>query len=281
MAGNYPDAPGHRMAWDADGSVAMWRLTWITTQTDMPLADRQQLQGEYDGDHLPWPNGVGNNFYVTTIFPELREVDGVFFAKFGNIALLACYTSVDTTNGVDGAWVLAISNVAEYSSTPLYYRTGITDLALSNIKAIRQNVNPQTNSSVSLSTQHIYGTFSAGETPDRIIFLDSEDADAPFTKVLDFGDIPRGVVTLRQIKLKNNSSTKTINTIQITAEDLYLNAGNWYTFGDDGITYVADFAVGNLGPGSTQLIYIERDIPVGESMGLQTGRIKVSHASVT
>ena len=139
----------------------------------------------------------------------------------------------------------------------------------------------QVGQDAAFATMHFYGVISPGETPDRILFLDTENADAEFTKVLDFGDIPRGQTTTRTFKIKNNSSSKTINTIQVTAEDLYLNAGNWYTFGDDGISYQATFAVGNLGPGSTKLLYLKQIIPGAETLGLHTGRIKASHASVT
>ena len=67
----------------------------------------------------------------------------------------------------------------------------------------------------------------------------------------------------------------------MTAVALYLNAATWYEFGDDGVAYQGTFAVGNLGPGATQLMYLKQAIPDAESLGLHTGRIEVSHASVT
>ncbi len=280
MAGLFNDAPSTRMAYDIDGTVghevnAGGGVVMEATPTYLANANAEnESEWTLDGNFVRW---------VTLIFPELRELDGLFCA----VDEAATYpttveTSADTTNGVDGSWTTQIADLANFLVTYSNFRDNITSMAVPTEKAIRVKFGATSNDQ-GVRGYHVYGGISPGETPDRILFLDtlSDPVDEVFTKVLDFGDVPRGQTTTRTFKIKNNSSGLTINTIQVTAEDLYLNAGDWYEFGDDGISYQATFAVGNLGPGATKLLYLKQIIPDGETLGLHTGRIKVSHASLS
>ncbi len=269
------------MAWDDDGTVGLWKRDNFAA-TDLNDSQRAALNDESGNNIAITTNGALG--YVEQIFPELREFDGYFIVRTsgGDGGFSTLDSSADTTNGIDGTWTQRTADVADGTSTDPEYRTSITSHAIPGVKGLRVYKNATGGGQDhQMQTIHIYGVISAGETPDRILFLDTEDSDQEFTKVLNFGDKARGQTTTRTFKIKNNSSTKTINTIQITAEDLYLNAGDWYTFGDDGVAYQATHAVGNLGPGSTELVYLKQVIPGGETLGLQAGRIKVSHASVT
>lgn len=284
MAGNYPDAPSRRMAWDTDGTVAVYFDVNVGGTIELIGTEKAFLNFEgADGDRIP---GMSNSktYMVVLLFPELRELDGVFAVQ-SNVsqnALGVCESSGDTTNGVDGSWVIQIADLPDNLVTAGFYRTAILSLAVATEAAVRVEVFCYSSSFVSLSTLHVYGTISPGETPDRILFLDTLNSDAEFTKVLDYAEVPRGQTQQRTIKLKNNSSSKTINTIQITAEDLYLNAGAFYTFSVDDVAYQATLAYGNLGPGATSTpIYVKQSVPDAEQLGLQTGRLKVSHASLT
>lgn len=284
MAGSYQDAPSRRMAWDADGTVGTWRNTNGTgASIELTPTETANLNGEQVGDHI---SGMTNNtsYFVALIFPELRELDGIFFqglvTSHQNTASLI-ESSPDTTNGIDGSWATQITNIADFASTIPLYRDNITSMAVATERSLRITTTNNTNTTISPATIHVYGAISPAATPDRILFLDTLAADAVFTKPLDFGDVPRGQTQTRTFKIKNNSSTYTINTIQVTAEDLYLNAGNWYTFGIDDVTYQATYAAGNLGTGATLLLYMKQIIPDAETLGVQAGRIKVSHASLT
>jgi len=283
MAGSYDDAPSRRMAHDADGTVG------VTTngQGGYPLvnistANLEILNNEQDNG----ANFRASSGYVAFIFPELRNLDGIFCVSkwtSGSVLFYVIESSPDTTNGEDGTWTTQIGNYTDHGNADVYtkFRDNITSMSVTTEKGVRINFSGGSSALDKIFAIHIYGVISAGETPDRIIFLDTENSDAVFTKPLDYGDIPRGQTSTRTFKIKNNSSTKTINTIQVTAEDLYLNAGDWYEFGDDGVAYQGTHAVGNLGPGVTELVYLKHIIPDGETLGVQTGRIKVSHASVT
>jgi hypothetical protein len=278
MAGAFNDAPSRRMAYDTDGTVGHEVNTGggvvaEATPTFLANANAENESGwDLVGNFTRW---------ATLIFPELRELDGVFCAVDEAATFPTTVdSSADTTNGVDGTWTTRIADLGNFLVTYSNFRDNITSLAVATEKAIRAKFGASSNDQ-DVRGYHVYGAISPAETPDRILFLDTEDADAVFTKVLDFGDVPRGQTVTRTFKIKNNSSGLTINTIQITAEDLYLNAGDWYTFGDDGVAFQATFAAGNLGPGATKLIYLKQAVPDGETLGAQTGRVKVSHASLT
>ena len=268
------------MAIDADGTVMLYYDTGVATE--LSAGTIALLNNEQSG-------GFGITFasnWVTAVFPEPRELDGIFTAIYRSDAYYtpsfgAVDTSGDTTNGIDGTWNNAIANINDYTTVYNNFRNNITSMAVATEKGVRARFNGTPNNLDVPAAFHLYGVISPGETPDRILFLDTLAADAVFTKPLDFGDVPRGQTQTRTFKIKNNSATLTINTIQVTAEDLYLNAGGWYEFGDDGISYQATFAVGNLGPGATKLLYLKQVIPDAETLGVQTGRIKVSHASLT
>lgn len=290
MAGAFPDSPSRRMAYDADGSVSL--ESGVTEAEPSPgghgsdpyvaangVNGNDETQTDFADHNVP---GTANGYLICcVIFPEPRELDGMYVQIANFEGGHWVYYSTNTTNGIDGSWTT--TGVTMLTDVGLAeYRNNITSLAFPGVRAIKtlQGVTG-TAGTTRMRRLHLYGTISPGETPDRILFLDTLNADAVFTKVLDFGDVPRGQTQTRTFKIKNNSSSLTINTIQVTAEDLFLNAGDWYTFGDDGVNYQATFSVGNLGPGATKLLHLKQVIPSGETLSVQAGRIKVSHASVT
>lgn len=294
----YNEAPSRRFAWDSDGSVALrseatgndgpspgdfGAVPW----TNASLSERVNGNDEDSDSYFHSKSGGGSGITVhilmAILFPESRDLDGMYVVatSTGTVNNYWMYKSQDTTTGVDGAWV--DTEVPRETDVALdHYRNNIKALSFPSVKGIKGNIDSVgTNKATFWHTIHLYGVISAGETPDRIIFLDTEDSDAEFTKVLDFGDTPRGGTSTRTFKIKNNSSSKTINTIEVTAEDIFLNAGGWYTFSENDADYFTSFSVGNLGPGATKLLYMKRVIPDDETIGVQAGRIKASHASVS
>lgn len=292
MAGGYNDAVSRRMAWDADGTTVLRAggasngqgppantpppIAWSGTSLDV----RENANNEY---------AIGFTWYITSnyswymhgmLFPEDRDIDGWYENVWDVSAAWESY-SLDTTNLVDGTWNSA-TVVATQTRVLDHWRDNVNNLALTNVKGLMSmDGENSANREAGRKRVHIYGTISAGETPDRILFLDTENGDAEFTKVLDFGDQLRGTETLRTFKIKNNSASLEIFTIQITAEDLYANAGGWYEFGDDGISYQATYSAGDLDFDEELLIYMKQVIPDGETLIPQAARIRVSHASVS
>lgn len=282
MAGSYDDAPSRRMAYDLDGTVVLRYDTGAATELSASIVTELN-----DEDNVK-AFGIGSNdaAWVAFVFPELREIDGIFTAVYKATfasSFGAVQTSPDTTNGIDGTWTTRIADITDYESCYDNFRDEIVSMAVPGIKGVRVRFAQSADTSAGAMAIHLYGPISPAETPDRMLFLDtgSDPADEVFTKPLDFGDVPRGQTTTGEFKIKNNSGSLTINTIQVTAEALYLNAGGWFEFGDDQVNYQGTFAVGNLGPGATKLIYYKQIIPDGETLGVQTGRVKVSHASLS
>jgi hypothetical protein len=287
MAGAYADVPGRRNAYDVDGSVVLF-TTGITLE-DTPntpynllsLSDKEKINSENPTDGIASGAVYYHGAHCCFLFPEKREIDGIYAQKLTSEPEHFVNYSQDSTNGFDGTWIDTSVSMSNASTFDLY-RTNITSLALSNIVALTfydGKINVISN--CGFRRIHIYGTITPGESPDRLIFLDTENSDAVFTKVLDYGDVPRGQTQTRTFKVKNNSSTKQANTVQVTAEDLYLGAGDWYSFSDDDVSYQATFPVGNLSNGGTKLLYIKQIVPDAQTPGPYAARIKANQASWT
>jgi hypothetical protein len=283
-----------RMAYDADGSVVLYNSTNAAPYPDSDgkphraliissaLAMLQLNDEDLTTSPYHWASN-GASVVIIVLFPEARDIDGLYWNISEWSTTHSAYASANTTNGVDGTWVN--TNVAPHIvNSPLSFdhRNRIVSTTLSGYKAVRVYTRVGTASTISVRSLHIYGKIAAGETPDRLLFLDTSNSDAEFTKVLDFGDRERGEEVIRTFKLKNNSSTKTITAVQVTAEDLFLEAGDWYTFSEDGVAYQATLnTIGDILPGATQLVYAKRVIADAATIGPQTGRFKASHTAVT
>jgi len=289
MAGVYPDAPSRRLAHDADGTV----VATANNGSGKVLVEFNSVTIN-DENQDTYLNLIGSGVNeddpqtVWFLWPEKREIDGFYVFKDDppngrDNPTWNHYYSNDTTAGLDGTWASGGSSQARDTGAELIpdYRNKITSSAVTGATGTKL-VGVEWIPNSYIAAMHIYGTISPGETPDRMLYLDTENSDAEFSKVLDYGDVPRGQTQQRTIKIKNNSATKTINTLQLTAEDLYLNAGQWYTFSLDDVAYQATLnTIGNMGPGATQLIYVKQSVPDAEQIGPQVGRLRLTHASLT
>lgn len=271
MAGSYPDSPSERMAYDEDSSVQVFTLSWVL-QPEATPAQKQELNDE---DHVVAYNcsAIGST-YLATLFPELREVDGHFIStngyQFQNLS-----TSGDTTNGIDGSWVVQVGSPTTWLSTIPEWRNNITSLAVSNVRGIRINLT----GNASWFTQHIYGEIAPGQTPDRLLFIDGTSG-LEYSLPIDFGDVPRGSAQDTTWKLRNNSASFTASTVQVTAESLYLASGNWYTFSEGGAFQSTLPLASGIGPGAdSPTLTLRRIIPDTETVGLHAARIQASVGS--
>ncbi len=292
MAGSYPDNPSRRMAWDDDGSVVLFAegndgpLTQGTGPTDYSYAIastvlKEKLNDEDLGtEELAHEARQSSHFAI--LFPEKREVDGLYFATNGIATEQWTDYSDDQTNGLDGTWnSFSVGGAGSEPSDG--YRDNIVSKALSNIIAVRAFIGRSQSSSGnnSFKTLHFYGSVTPGETPDRLLFLDPDNADTEFTKPLDYGDTPRGQTTVDTFKVRNNSASLTANTVQITAIDLFGGSASWYTYSTDGISYSATLGIGNLGNGATQLVFVKQIVPGAQVPGVYAARTKLNVASWT
>jgi hypothetical protein len=288
------------MAYDSDGSVVVYRDGSVETfianspspsaTADSPrpwvnlslLADRQKLNDESTATFFV--KSANYSYWVfAVLFPQKRELDGMWWNALFHADLGYTYASADTVDAHGGTWT-NINVPLRTSTVQSDYREYITSIALNTQRAVRVYTRSGTAGERSeVYGMHLYGTISAGETPNRILFLDTNDGDAQFSKVLDFGDLSRSQTGVRTIKLKNNSSSYSINGVTLTAEDLSLNAGDWYTFSKSGSsgTYSSTLSVGNVAPGGTQLVYMKYVVPAAETLGVQAARLKADHVSLS
>ncbi len=189
------------------------------------------------------------------------------------------YYSLDTTNGIDGTVVLesAAPGWGVGSVSPAY-RENILSMAVSNVRAAMPYRVSGTNT---LRALHVYGEVAPAQTPNRLLFVDT-GTGLEFSLPVDYGDVPRGSASDFTMKLRNNSTTVSAGTVQITAEALYLASGNWYTYSEGGAFQSTLQLASSIGPSAdSPTITTRRIIPDAETLGLHAGRCQVSVGSWT
>ena len=293
MAGTYPDAPSRRMAWDDDGTQAwFWHISGSGSNTDGRTYDVNSpypaTLNDESNNQAAYPN-LGDNSsqkYFGMTFPELREFDGFFIVSEENMngGTLDCGASDDSIDGRAGSWTTVVADYTAYTSVVGgAYRNNITTVAESLVRSIRfRTFAPGGGGSSLLTAVHVYGRISPGETPDRLFYVDASSG-LQFLLPIDYGDLPRGSADDRLIKLRNNSSTQTAGTIQITAEDLYLTMGDWFTFSEDGQNFAGSLLLASsIGPGAdSPTITARRVTGNSETVGAYAARFQTSVASWT
>jgi len=228
----YSAIPDRAIPYHIDGSVVVFMSTTLGVLKTFSAAEMLEIN-DINFTAVNWGSSVlnypGN---VVVFFPELRDISAIFsvlqsIATSGAIqaqSMTNLQGSADTTNGVDGTWVDATMTAGYPPNTLLLddWRKGLkTFTGLAGVKAIRfaANITGSGFYSDGLCVLHIYGHKTAGQTPNDILFLDAEDADAEFSSPLDFGDRPAGTSVIRQIKVRNSSATLTASNLVVTVVD--------------------------------------------------------------
>lgn len=295
MAGSYSDTPSRRMAYDDDGSVG-FACTGAGPNGDAfgyELTPAQlALLNNQDTDTIGGP--VGNTDWgMFIMFPELREIDGALVAPRvstgnGNQVLMYSVAASTSTNPFSG-WSQSVAS----GSTPDWditterdgYRTRIVSMAEPSRRGFA-GFRPGADATAFV---HIYGEISPGETPDKIIIIDNATG-LEFTGPLDYGDIPRGGSEDYEIRLRNDSASLTVNTVQYTAESLGVDGGGGYGGGHSwftatlpgGSTYQATNQISSISAATTTgIITLRRITPATEETRLFAPRLQVTHASFT
>lgn len=281
----YPTVPSRRMAYDDDGTYVAERSTTVTYEVwdEYNSSEKVAMNDEASTGVAVGLGGVPRIHHLIFLFPELREVDGFFGAAPNefNTGTNPLQTSGNTSNGVDGTWT---DQVADYQwvvgGVWDYYRLSITSLAVSNVRGVRAMGQPANSNSAWLAA-HLYGEIAAGETPDRLLFVDATSG-LEFTLPLDYGDIPRGSAEDQTFKLKNNSGSLSAGSVQLTTEDLYLGSASWYSYSEGGAFQATLPLAASIGSSaSSPTITIRRDTPDTEDVGPHAARTQVSVGSWT
>lgn len=252
MAGNYPDVPAPRFAWDEDGcSVVTYDSTTGPIIAEYPAGDAVLVSLNDEGQGAV----VDNRIYLVVVFPELRDISAYYL--LGTKAVTKIESSTDTTNGLDGTWVTEVTG-GESASGTTNMRDDIKTLSATGIKALRFHGA----SGMDWQVIHLYGEIATGESPDRLQFwhptLDEEIDGAYF----DWDDVARGESTDRDVRIKNNSSTLTAESVSVGVEALTDSTPSFagsHTFSTDGgSTFGATASLGNLAPGGISSVFTVR-----------------------
>lgn len=223
----YPAIQARRMPYDIDGTEVGYRgpHDWATPASLIAEGIQGWLssgeKGNLNSDVRLQSWAIGNTSGVAWwfFFPELREITHMAIENTADQASGNSYLlqgSANTTNGLDGTWETAIatiptSNVFDADA----WRDNIFAVSFSGpVKCVRyaRSTGPGGNNA-SISLIHLYGRKAAGETPDDIIFTDGDGNER--TSLTDWEDQPEGTTEISSFKLKNTSTTKIANAVNL------------------------------------------------------------------
>lgn len=263
----YAPITNKRIPYELDGTVMYYRTTtnYTSPESDITLAlAGNSLLANLNSETLTDAIGPHSAYYVTVwfFFPEARTIEKMFLRGFGGdgtqtYRLDSMIGSDDTTNGMDGTWEQA---TYPEGTPPIYNPLGpdwvtnaktvsftksITCLRLTLYFGYSYN---------SIKNIHLYGSKAAGETPDDLVFCETDGTE--MTAGNDFGDRPEASTTQDSFKIKNISPTKTATNVNVTVThtDFLLSlseTGPW--------TAGLDFT--SLAPAAlTETIYIKNEL---------------------
>lgn len=282
MAGNYPDAPSWRMAWDRDGTVAAKVVGGVITQ----LAGASLIAMNDEGSGFATIATTGE--YTTTnslvvIFPEPRDLDGYYVAidhSENALAPNAMYVevSLNSTNGIDGTW----TNIATITggiymprtSDISNYRSAISSTTQLAIRGFRLRT---VSGGWNVRALHLYGEPAPGANQNRLeMWHPTADEKLP-PAYFDWGNTPRSSSADRQFRVKNLSATQTAAATRVAFDvltDGVPSVPAQHTLSYGGGSFLPQVNVGDLAPGAISgLVTIRRVTPSNALLSLWAFRV--------
>jgi len=222
----YPLINTRRMPYDIDGTaVGIRQLDGGTISTvfsngiaawlDSTSAGNLNKENRAQSWHVSsWQYAAAFWF----VFPEVREVThmGLLWdpTRVMDFTGHSIQGSTDTTNGMDGTWETATYSIQTGNGAD-FWRSNIFAISFSKpVKALRIAFTGSASiNHIYLNAIHLYGRKAAGQTPDDILFTDTDGNE--LTSLTDWGDQPEGTTELWWFKLKNASTTKIANAVNL------------------------------------------------------------------
>ncbi|MCY7286664.1 MAG: hypothetical protein LH624_00025 [Cryobacterium sp.] len=278
MAGNYVDPPSRRMAYDRDGTIAVY----VDNATGVATQQAQLVLTNLNDDDL---NTVGFAFslnpysgFAGVIFPELRNIAGIFVSTRYTTAGALTW-SANSTTLIDGTWTqaLATTPTADYTYSPAY-RTSVTSLALTGVRALRIAMSGGYNGGTpSFRAMLLFGVIPPAQSPDRLVFWHATSAIELLDAVMDFGDSPRTTTATKTFRIMNNSATMTATGVNLLLQpnpDATPTLIGQFQFSLDNATWTNTLAIGTLSPGQvSSTIYIRRNTGALAQLSLFSPRV--------
>ncbi len=285
MAGNYPNVPSWRMAWDVDGTQLFGRDNGGSPYS-ISAGDKTDLNSETPDAGYP-----GNLFVKRTlilIFPEARDLDGYYLqghsSGAGGPTSGPLEVSTNSTNGIDGTWTQlkgVSSDGGAFSYTGIektFARTAIEANTVLGIKALRFSAYGGNSRNV-FGLIHLYGEPAPGVNLQRLEIwhptLDQRLGEAD----LDWGDVPRNSSATRTFRIKNMHPTLTANSVRAAMSILTDTApsvvGQAALSKDGGLTWAAQQTLSSpLGPGAiSSVLQIRRTTPANATLSVWWHRL--------
>jgi hypothetical protein len=230
LAGNYPDTPSWRMAYDRDGSVAV-RIGATGTLTQLTQSEMIALNDEDGLDQfvLSDISETTATAMLAVCFPEPRDIDGYYIhvgrGTAGGFQTATYWVDVspNTTNGQDGDWIEVAGPFdvpAEFPPVKPAYRRDIVSETSFGMRGIRFRVFKELNTEIRVPVLHLYGEAAPGANPNRLeLWHPTADEKLP-PAWLDWGDVPRTSSADRQFRVKNLSPSLTANDVRVAMDVL-------------------------------------------------------------
>ncbi len=295
MAGNYPDPIGNRMAYDRDGTLVITKQdgtrgqftrrvtgTFVTRWNDEDMNYGGDPNTSYQSVRMRGRDRRGG---IVLLFPELRDISGVFLAAGSRYStsdydwtVTTVRVSSDTTNGVDGTWTQFSTFSNPIQVTP-NYRSSVQSLVALGVRAISFE-NNQDSFAGSLGALHVYGSISPGQSGLNRLAVWHPTSDSPIPPAhLDFGDTPRSSSADKIFRIKNLSDTYLANDVEVNFEAITNTTPSvpgQYLLSLDGSTFQSAISVGDLSPGAiSPPVILRRVTPSNAVLSVWTFRLIV------
>lgn len=275
----YPAITSRRLPYDIDGTAVaradegLKIIDWINNTS--LIGEANKSEENYVNISL---NGDWGRTYFMFFFPELREIEAAYIVADKNIGGQSggyvFQGSTDTTNGIDGTWETpTYPNGSPISLQPIVpsWRSDIRPVSFSGpIRCLRLYTTGFYN------RFHFYGRKAEGQTVDDILLCDINGAE--LTSLLDWGDRPEATEQIKSIKLKNTSTTKTANGV-----NLQLNHGDFGMSFNVAGSWTATLDIASIPPnGLSEPIYIKNTVGLPpQTLGPKAGRLIATVGSWT
>jgi hypothetical protein len=274
MAGNYPDAPSWRMAYDRDGTQ-VFKIDSSLAVTQLTSAQIVALNNENDDTYSVF--GTNSSGRLVWIFPELRDLDGFFSITGEAPNSMTVSVSSDTTNGIDGTWTTISTAAPWVGTTKPAYRSYISSTTALAIRAVKMYGSSSAFTSWAPRAVHLYGEPVPGANPNRLE-LWHPTADEKLTPAyFDWGDVPRSSSADLAFRVKNLSSTMTAGSTRVAMEvltDASPSVPAQHTLSYAGGSFLAQVNIGDLAPGAISgPLTLRRVTPSNAALSVWTFRV--------
>ena len=217
----YPAINSRRIPYDIDGSEVGFRKGFNVDYNTLFAAGISSwldstAKGNLNKHNKEQDCGLGGReSHVFWFFlPEVKEIThvGILFDG-GAGSSTTIQGSNDSTNGIDGTWETAVYTFVKQTSADGWRYVMAVSFSTS-YKTVRIGFSGADNySGPGLYHIHLYGSKADGQTPDDIIFTDANGNE--MTALMDWGDQPEGTTEISSFKLKNTSTTKIANGVNL------------------------------------------------------------------